>query len=91
MSKVGHKIIQGLEEAAAGNFARVTIEGQAWVKETPLLRAAPKMLAALQALLELPAAKKELEILDRGIGMKTANKAWLEARVAILKASGGEP
>ena len=29
----GAKIIEGLKEAVAGNFGRVTIEGQAWVRE----------------------------------------------------------
>lgn len=28
----GHKIIDGLKDAVAGNFDRVTIEGQVWVK-----------------------------------------------------------
>ncbi len=29
----GKKIIDGLKDALAGNFARVTIEGQHWVRE----------------------------------------------------------
>jgi hypothetical protein len=29
----GQKIIDGLRDAIAGNFARVTIEGQTWVRE----------------------------------------------------------
>jgi len=28
----GRKIIEGLQEAVAGNFSRVTIEGQTWVR-----------------------------------------------------------
>lgn len=28
----GNKIIDGLREAIAGNFSRVTIEGQTWVR-----------------------------------------------------------
>jgi hypothetical protein len=32
MSKLGTRIIEGLKEAARGNFARVTIEGQTWVR-----------------------------------------------------------
>ena len=33
MSDTGSKIIRGLREAVAGNFTRVTIEGQTWVRE----------------------------------------------------------
>jgi len=32
MSKVGAKIIQGLQEAIAGDLARVTINGETWAK-----------------------------------------------------------
>lgn len=35
MSKAGQKIIAGLKDAIAGNFARVTIDGQTWVRQTP--------------------------------------------------------
>lgn len=31
MSDTGHKILEGLKDAVAGNFAAVTIEGQRWV------------------------------------------------------------
>jgi len=31
----GKKIIDGLKEAAAGNFSRVTLDGQVWVREYP--------------------------------------------------------
>lgn len=39
----GHKIIDGLKDAVAGNFDRVTIEGHVWVRrdaEVERLRAA---------------------------------------------------
>lgn len=32
----GRKIIDGLKEALGGNFTRVTIEGQHWVREDAL-------------------------------------------------------
>ena len=32
MSKVGARIIESLKQAAAGDFARVTIDGQTWVR-----------------------------------------------------------
>lgn len=32
------KIIDGLKDAIAGNFRRVTIEGQTWVRVEPLCR-----------------------------------------------------
>lgn len=53
-----------------------------------LIAAAPELLQALQKLLDLQVAKKELECLDRGFGTKTPNAAWLEARAAIAKAKG---
>jgi hypothetical protein len=53
MSKAGAEIIAALEEAAAGKFARVTIDGQTWVPETPLHRAAPELLKAAQVAWEL--------------------------------------
>lgn len=53
-----------------------------------LIAAAPELLQALQKLLDLRVAKEELEYLDRGIGTKTPNAAWLDARAAIAKARG---
>ena len=44
MSK-GHKIVEGLKEAIAGDFARVTIEGQVWARlevEWQSIETAPK-------------------------------------------------
>lgn len=38
-------------QAVAGDFARVTIEGEAWIKDPPLVKAAPDMLTALQGAL----------------------------------------
>ena len=29
----GHKIVEGLKEAIAGNLSRVTVDGQVWVLE----------------------------------------------------------
>jgi hypothetical protein len=47
------------------------------------------LVAALEDLLALPVAKKELEYLDKGIGAATAQAAWLRARAALAKAKGG--
>ncbi len=33
MSEQGEKILDGLQDAVAGNFTRVTIKGQTWVRE----------------------------------------------------------
>lgn len=38
---------------------------------------------ALEALTELPVAKGELKLLDRGIGTGTENSRWLNARSAL--------
>lgn len=38
MSDIGHKIIEGLKEALAGNLARVTIDGVTWVRKEELRR-----------------------------------------------------
>jgi hypothetical protein len=35
MSSAGQKIIEGLKEAVAGNFSRVTIDGQVWIRHLP--------------------------------------------------------
>lgn len=40
----GHKIIEGLKDAVAGNFSSVTIEGQRWIRvisPSPAVAAAP--------------------------------------------------
>ena len=37
MSNPGQKIIEGLKEALAGDFARVTIDGVTWVRAKDLL------------------------------------------------------
>jgi hypothetical protein len=75
----GQKIIEGLREAVAGDMARVTINGQVWVKETPLERAAPDMLAAL----------KQIERLIAGQIGSYARASHDIARAAIAKAEGG--
>lgn len=53
MTKAGTKIIEGLKEALAGNFSRVTIEGQTWerVGRRPIddvMRGAMVMTTGLQ-------------------------------------------
>lgn len=35
VSKAGQKILDGLRDAVNGNFTRVTIEGQTWVRIFP--------------------------------------------------------
>lgn len=35
MSEAGRKILDGLRDAVNGNFTRVTIEGQTWVRVFP--------------------------------------------------------
>lgn len=44
MGDAGRKIIEGLEEAVAGNLAAVTIDGQRWVRDEDWqpIEAAPK-------------------------------------------------
>ncbi len=56
-----------------------------------LIAAAPDLLEALELLIALPIAVKELQYLDKRIGTATENKAWLIARAAISKAKGETP
>lgn len=48
------------------------------------------LVAALEKLLDLPLAKEQLKNLDRGIGTKTMNSAWIEARDALALAKEGK-
>lgn len=50
-----------------------------------LIAAAPEMYEALELLLSLPIALEELKHLHRGVGTKTANRAWLLAESALAK------
>lgn len=38
----GNKIIDGLKDAVAGNFSRVTIDGEVWVKASTVSRSSPE-------------------------------------------------
>ncbi|OZI17958.1 hypothetical protein CAL18_12560 [Bordetella genomosp. 7] len=49
------------------------------------------MRVALEKLLELPYAKEQLRFLDGGIGTKTRNAVWLEARHALATPKGEPP
>lgn len=71
-----------------GGFVVVGMTADRQEADARLIAAAPELLEALQKLLDLQVAKKELEYLDKGIGTKTPNAAWLEARAAIAKAKG---
>lgn len=71
-----------------GGFVVVGMTADRQEADARLIAAAPELLEALQKLLDLQVAKKELEYLDKGIGTKTPNAAWLEARAAVAKARG---
>jgi hypothetical protein len=89
MSNAGHKIIQGLKEAAAGNYARVHLFDeagvrQAWVRETPLHRAAPDLLEALKMQMEV-----SIVLMRRaGFDDHDIQDCTGQARAAISKAEG---
>ena len=50
--------------------------------EKRLMDESEKLRGVIRDLLALPVAKKELGYLDKGIGTKTENAAWLRARAA---------
>jgi hypothetical protein len=88
MSDAGKKIIEGLKEGLAGDFARVHIPDgtgglQTWVRETPLTRASADLLEQLQQCV------LQLEYLH-GKFQKTGSgeAAIARARAAIAKATG---
>jgi hypothetical protein len=99
MSAAGHRIIQGLQDATAGNFTRVTVDGQAWVRETPLLRAAPELLTACKALVAMledsmtgmlhPDTRLPFEVGVTDVEISPDGDIFLsDARAAIAKATG---
>lgn len=51
--------------------------------EQRLMDEAEKLRGVIRDLLALPVAKKELGYLDKSIGTKTENAAWLRARAAV--------
>lgn len=91
MSNAGHKIIEGLREAVAGNLVRIHMFGddgerQTWVKETPLHRAALDLLEALRgfAVIVIPGDNPDYV----PVAISVAVKAVQQARAAIAKAEG---
>lgn len=91
----GQKILDGLKEAIAGDFGRVTIDGQVWVRfdNNPLYRAAPEMLAALRQLAADHPAFRSKPIGGEGSQARAAQQRAIAAedaaRAAIAKATGG--
>lgn len=87
----GQKIIDGLKDAVVGNFARVTIDGQVWVRldNNPVYRAASDMLAALNA------SRLYVETLEKHLNPATDPSTPIirehatMVRAAIAKATGG--
>jgi hypothetical protein len=67
----GSKIIEGIKQAIAGDFASVTVDGQTWVRSTPLPAGADVVERAKLALLELhkflPAASIEQTVHELSI------------------------
>lgn len=78
----GHKIIEGLRDAVAGNFARVTIDGQIWVKrdstEVERLEDIAESARDLVALWESPVIQ--------GLARADRNAAIEETKAALIEA-----
>jgi hypothetical protein len=75
----GEKIIAGLKNAVAGNFARVTIEGQTWVR-ADCMTAEDRVVVAVTADL---AARAALGIKKYGVTL-AASPADLRANLQHL-------
>jgi hypothetical protein len=74
----GEKIIEGLRQAVAGDLARVTIQGQVWVRDKN------SELVRLRAILKTLVDAHDYSSLDRGIGTALPDgKMWLAARAAV--------
>ena len=53
-----------------------------------LLAAVERMREIMSRLVALPEAERQLAYLDKGIGTKTQNGVWLEARAALTTGEG---
>src|SRR5581483_3628517 len=76
----GHKIIEGLRQAVAGNFARVTIEGQTWVRVDDANPDDPDIEAAAMAFAN--------HVAERGGTISDGDRRLLEAMRPALEAAG---
>src|SRR6185312_8371346 len=66
MSEQGQKILDGLRDAVAGNYAAVTIEGQRWVRIPEKEALKPAMVSAVE--LEIEACIANGHVTTRRIG-----------------------
>lgn len=87
----GAKIIEGLRDAVAGNFASVTIDGQTWVRRDSLIAAAPDLLAALRGLVQINENHNESIAKIIGKPMSWKDDYLDAARAAIARAEGRAP
>jgi hypothetical protein len=87
MSEAGAKIIEGLKHAIAGNFVRVTIDGQTWIRRDEENAQIAVMKDALDFILSL--AEEEYEHCKVGTGAEVALRHIIrKSREAVAKATG---
>lgn len=90
MSDAGRKIIEALEDAVRGNYARVHLIGDkgeqvTFCRETPLIAAAPELLEALKdCAADLEA---RIEHAFNEIGRHPAMRRDYEADISTVKAA----
>jgi len=70
-------------EAVVARLEMSAIDPVPWPDMRDLLKAYQEQRRALEDLLALPVAARSLVHLDKGIGTKTPDAAWLRARAAI--------
>jgi len=70
-------------EAVVARLEMSAIDPVPWPDMRGLLKAYQEQRRALEDLLALPVAARSLAHLDKGIGTKTPDAAWLRARAAL--------